>query len=82
VYLQAAGNGGTVTPIDAFFDMSNTVLQLRFVGFADGQSYSLVVSYAKFVTRNNTAFTAGAMSFGHNYGIFSECQKVRQPKSR
>jgi hypothetical protein len=68
VYLK--GNGSPdVTAIESFFDASNTVLHLRFVGFADGQSYALVIDYSKFSTRNNTAFTAGIMSFGHNYSI-------------
>lgn len=71
MYLKT---GSTIVgPTDAGFDLSGTVLHLRFEGnFTEGKAYSLVFNAASFFTRRNTSasFDAGVMGVGHNYSIY------------
>jgi hypothetical protein len=73
VYLQVSGSSSIVTAVEAYFDLSGTILYLRFVGFGDGQAYYLVLDNTKFVTAyNSTVFTPGNMAVSHYY-IMHKC---------
>lgn len=69
VYLNGATTG-PILPIAASFDASSTQLSLKFQGFSDGQALNLVFNLTAFLTvSSDSAFAAGALGVGHNYGI-------------